>query len=1001
MRSHETFSPGTGRRAPARAWVHSDAPTLDLSGSWRFRLSNTADPGDEPWREGYDDSAWDTLPVPSHWGLHPEGRSTPPIYTNVKYPFPIQPPQVPDANPTGDHRRTFALTDEWPGLAHGGRTFLRLDGAESTAQVWLNGTFVGSTSGSRLVQEFDVTDMLRAGENQITIRVIQFSVGSYIEDQDQWWLPGLFREVALLARPEGSLDDVWLRTDFDHETGHGQLTPDIRADAAAYPITVRVDELGLEEVWQSPVDVAPISVANVEPWSADSPRLYRAEVESTGEAVSVSVGFRTVRVDGQRVLVNGRPLRLRGVNRHEIDAREGRVFDRERAREDLLIMKRHHVDAIRTAHYPPHPELLELTDELGFWVMDECDLETHGFTVQGWEDNPGDDPRWREILLDRAERFLERDKNHASVVFWSLGNESSTGQNLAAMAQWIRRRDHSRPIHYEGDHAGAYTDIYSRMYPTLEEIDLFFSGRGPVAASQHPAGKITAAEAARVRQMPYVLCEYLHAMGTGAGGGAEYEERIRQNPGHLGGFVWEWRDHALLDAEGNLAYGGDFGEELHDGNFVCDGLVLADSTPTSGLLDWAANVAPVGTWREGEQVTIKNDHHASNVDLDIVARIERDGTLVTEERFPSGPVPAGEQRAVRLPRQLLDALSHASSGDAWLTFELQSREDRPWAPAGWVLSRSQERLATPAPWEPSLGELSPSIVDDEIHLGEARFNALTGDLISLGSVSITGPVPELWRAPTDNDEGHGAFDYEVFPPESSLATARTGPSSGDRWRATGLHRLHRRVLAVELKADDLMVRYRTAPAASSVAIETELRYQWRGEALYCYASVTPIGRWTHAWPRLALRFELPAGAEQVSWFGTGPGESYPDMMAGVYTGTFTADARDLPSRQIHPQESGHRSDLRSLTLESAEQPALVLDVDPRDPLPGFTLSPWTSQQLAQATHHHLLPESNVSYLYLDLAQHGLGSRSCGPGVRPEAILSPRAMSVAFTLRTTE
>ena len=319
-----------------------------------------------------------------------------------------------------------------------------------------------------------------------------------------------------------------------------------------------------------------ITVGAVEPWSAETPRLYDVEIVATGETIRLRTGFRTVEIRGDRFLVNGRQVIFRGMNRHETHPVRGRVFDAEHARADMILMKQHNVNAIRTSHYPPHPEVLTLADELGFWVIDECDLETHGFVFSGWVDNPSDDVAWRDAYLDRIERTVERDKNHPSIVIWSLGNEAGTGVNLAAMAQWVRGRDPERPVHYEGDYTGAYTDIYSRMYPNLTETAAIGGEHGPLL-------ECGPAEARRVRSKPFLMCEYVHAMGNGPGAIAEYDELAEQYGRLHGGFVWEWRDHGLLthaaDGTPYYGYGGDFGEVVHDGNFVMDGMVLPDDSP--------------------------------------------------------------------------------------------------------------------------------------------------------------------------------------------------------------------------------------------------------------------------------------------------------------------------------------------------------------------------------------------------------------------------------------
>ena len=642
----DDYSPGSGRRSPARAWVHSDAPQLNLDGDWRFRLlpshrgldDSVADPG-------LGDGDWDEIAVPAHWVLAGDEAYGKPIYTNVIYPFPVDPPFVPDENPTGEYRRRFQRPD-WADAATDGKVLLRFDGVESVYRVWLNGTEVGVGKGSRLVQEFEVTDLLADGENVLVVRVHQWSSMSYLEDQDQWWLPGIFRSVTLLGRPEGCLDDVWLRTGY--ADGVGSFSLQVQAAETAFPVTVRIPALSVEQTYGSADDLGgTVTVGAVDPWTAETPRLYDTEIASTGETVRLRTGFRTVQVVGDQFCVNGRQVIFRGMNRHETHPERGRVFDHDHAQADMIMMKRHNVNAIRTSHYPPHPEVLSLADELGFWVIDECDLETHGFVFTGWAKNPSDDLAWRDAYLDRIERTVERDKNHPSIVIWSLGNESGTGVNLAAMAQWVRGRDPERPVHYEGDYTCAYTDIYSRMYPNLTETAAIGGERGPIL-------ECGPAEARRVRSKPFLLCEYVHAMGNGPGAIAEYDELTETYPRLHGGFVWEWRDHGLLtqSADGTpyYAYGGDFGEVVHDGNFVMDGMVLPDDQPTPGLAEFAAVSQPVIMTLERDVLTVRNRFHTADTSqLRFVARRELDGRVVEDSVLTVPVAGPGEVTSAQLP----------------------------------------------------------------------------------------------------------------------------------------------------------------------------------------------------------------------------------------------------------------------------------------------------------------------------------------------------------------
>ncbi len=679
---------------------------------------------------------------------------------------------MPDANPTGDHRRSFDVPDGF--VPDGGRAVLRFAGVDSVAIVHLNGVEVGVVRGSRLPQELDVTPELRVGENLLHVRVHQWSAMSYIEDQDQWWLPGIFREVTLLARPASGLDDVWLRADYDPATGSGALLPEIRG---GYPVRVTCADLGLDATLDGPTDR--IDVGPVEPWSADVPHRYDIEVFNAAETVTVRVGFRRVAIDGNAWLVNGRRLRLRGVNRHEFHRTGGRVFDAEQARSDLMLMKRHNLNAIRTSHYPPHPTLLDLADELGFWVIDECDIETHGFGMLDWVGNPSDDPAWRDCYLDRVERMVERDKNHPCIVAWSLGNEAGTGMNLAAMSEWIHARDPGRPVHYEGDHAGDYTDLNSRMYPSVEELEDLAAGIGD-------NGSGIDGTAAKLLDRPMIMCEYVHAMGNGAGGIDGYEAVIDAHPMIHGGFVWEWRDHGLLthtaDGTPYFAYGGDFGEELHDGSFVCDGMTLADGTPTPMLAEYAAVVSPIKVALTGNTLTVTNLRHAGDTsDLDFVWTHERDGRPLA-----SGSVTAvvrpGESTTVDLPD-----LDTSAPGEHWLGVAARLAAATPWAAAGHTVARAQLELTTP---ERSLRSLasganeasrraagaSSEPGDGTIQLGEATFDARTGALLRIGDLAHRHPGGHA-LAGTDGER-------QPFPGErGTMACDRARPAARPRDRS--------------------------------------------------------------------------------------------------------------------------------------------------------------------------------------------------------------------------
>ncbi|WIE65308.1 glycoside hydrolase family 2 TIM barrel-domain containing protein [Curtobacterium sp. MCLR17_036] len=986
-------APGSDTRLAPRAWLHTDAPALSLNGEWDFRWSPVADvplPGP--------DDTWGTIPVPAHWVLHGHGA---PSYTNLQYPFPIEPPHPPEENPTGDHRRTFSVPDAFDGAA---RVLLRFDGVESHFRVWVNDALVGWSTGSRLATEFDVTSVLRPGSNEVRVRVHQWSAASYLEDQDQWWLPGIFRDVTLLARPTAPIDDVFVQAGWTAalgsaasagtaasgrpSTGTGTITfPTLDA---AFPVRFAVPDLGVDVTWATADDVAPIEVEGVEPWSAELPRLYDAILSSEGETVSLRLGFRTVSIVGDRFLVNGERVVFHGVNRHETHPERGRVFDEEHARADMALMKRNNVNAIRTSHYPPHPRVLDLADELGFWVVLECDLETHGFLFTDWVGNPSDDPAWREAYLDRIARTVERDKNHASIVMWSLGNESGTGRNLAAMAQWVHDRDDERPVHYEGDYTGEYTDVYSRMYPTLQETESI--GGGPAT----PLLGCGPAEAARQRSKPFIHCEYVHAMGNGPGQIAEYEALVDTYPRLHGGFVWEWRDHGLLahTASGQpyYAYGGDFGEVVHDGNFVMDGLVLPDDTPTPGLAEFAAVVAPVRLSSSDTTLLIENRYHsASTAGLRFCWTLSRNGVVEASGRLAPGVVAARESATVPVP----DEVGAAAAGDLapgdelWFDVTVELAGPTAWADTGHVVARTQRLVATRPADEPRASRQTW----DGDRLGEGTFSA-RGDLVSWKGHEVAGPRPELWRAPTDNDSLASQGGYETADPVLTHGVGDPdAPASAVRWRARGLDRLTHRLVSVTRTGSGLEQHVRVAAANSGWGLDVTHRWTLTADGLVLQTDAVPFGAWDVTWPRIGVRFDLPASLadEDATWFGTGPLESYADSSHAARVGRFTAPVRSLGVEYSRPQETGHRPALRTLSVG----PFTVSTVGAHRA--GFTLSPWTAQQVDRAEHPYELPTSDHLYLYLDAAQHGLGSRACGLDVLPEHQLWPQAFSWSVLL----
>ncbi|MEV0090844.1 glycoside hydrolase family 2 TIM barrel-domain containing protein [Streptomyces sp. NPDC050738] len=933
---HEDVSPGSGALAPRAHCPSSDAMSLSLNGSWRFRLSPTADAEDTSFAvRGYDADHWPEIAVPGHWVLQGHGA---PIYTNHLYPFPVDPPRVPTENPTGDHLHTFDLPAGWPA---DGDAVLRFDGVESCAKVWLNGEEIGEFKGSRLPHEFAVGALLRPAGNVLAVRVHQWSSGSYLEDQDQWWLPGIFRDVTLQHRPAASVRDHFVHSPYDHRSGEGTLRVD--CDPAG---RITVPELGIDVATGESVTLP------VEPWTAETPRLYDAELATSGERISLRIGFRTVALEDGLIKVNGRRILFRGVNRHEFHPETGRTLDLATMRRDVELMKQHNINAVRTSHYPPHPAFLDLCDELGLWVVDECDLETHGFTEQDWRDNPVDDERWTPALLDRAARMVERDKNHPSVVMWSLGNEAGTGRGLTAMAEWIRDRDPDRLVHYEGDIDCRDTDVYSRMYAPHAEVEQI--GRGLDGGTHKRRG------------LPFILCEYGHAMGNGPGGLTEYQQLFEAHERNQGGFIWEWIDHGITHPTLGYAYGGDFGEELHDSNFVCDGLLFPDRTPSPGLIEYKKVIEPVRITGDGEAGTVRITNLYDFSDLSHLTfewSYQVEGETIEAGTLPVPPLAPGESADLKLPSP--PAAGHDAETQWTVRAQLAG------TPAHTVAWGELPATPRPAP-RPATGS-GPQRGDGLITLGPATFDAGTGAPRTIGGTAVGALRLDVWRATTDNDNG---------------ADWQTDIRLGQLWRKLGLHRMQHRLDAVELTDDALVVRTRVAPAGWEPGLGAVYRWTSDGTRLGLTVTVTPEGAWHVPLPRLGIRLGLPGGADTATWFGGGPGEAYPDTRAASRLGRWTSTVDTLQTPYVRPQENGARADVRW-----AEIGGIRVEGEPAF---SFTARRWTTEQLDAAEHPTDLTPGDTVWVNLDHAQQGIGSQSCGPGVLPQYQLHAAPAEFGFT-----
>jgi beta-galactosidase/evolved beta-galactosidase subunit alpha len=945
---------------------------LSLNGDWRFRLFPTVvEAPDWLMAADLDDTDWDLLNVPSCWQMHGYGK---PAYNNIVYAIPLDPPRVPTENPTGCYRRTFTVPEDWKSS----RVVLRFDGVDSAFTVWLNGTEIGAGKGSRLPSEFDITASLVPGENVLSVRVHQWSDGTYLEDQDMWWLSGIFRDVSLICRPASHLVDLFVKTGFDPASGTGSLEVDADISSGSYSLKL----LGPDVSWNGE---GPIGI--VKPWSAESPSLYTLVVTvkdvhgAVSESVATRVGFRTVEMRDGGLLVNGVAVKLKGVNRHEHHPDLGRSVPYESARLDAILMKRHNVNAVRTSHYPPHPQFLDLCDELGLYVIDECDLETHGFDNLP-DINPSLDPLYEAGCVDRMKRMVERDKNHPSVILWSLGNEAVCGGNHKAMADWARSRD-SRPLHYERDALTENVDVFSQMYAPFEEVER-------IGQFQDTAEGPPELLAARMKK-PYILCEYAHAMGNSPGSLKDYWDLFYAYPRLQGAFVWEWLDHGIRqvspEGEEYFAYGGDFGEPFHDGNFVIDGLLFPDRTPSPALLELKKVLEPVEiTGEAGKLVLLSRldftgvDHLAATWELLLDGRPVRSGSLELPE------IPPRELAEIDLPVEVPD-----EPGEWMLEVSLQLKADTDWAPAGYELAWGQIALTRSVQVRRAYG-FSPVVVKEEglkVSVSgdgfELVFSQVNGELISWlnqgEAVLVEGPRFNLWRSPIDNEI--------------------VWKGIANRWREQHLDRLTHRFdgLEWEVLSDDVVVvtiKSRVAPGAFEWGFACEYRYRIQGDGtVHVTVHAVPHPKTPEILPRVGLTMRVPGSLETCEWYGLGPGESYVDTHEAQRLRVWQLPIDSLRTNYVVPQESGNRMDVRWLRLEGPSGHGLAVH---GLPTLMFSAERFTVEDIDRATHTYDLKPREFVTLRLDHRHNGIGSSSCGPGPLPRFELRPEVFEFSFEFR---
>jgi beta-galactosidase len=990
-----TFIPYPDAAAALKPGPTESTRVLSLNGAWKFHWS--ARPDDRPldfWRPEADVRAWKDIPVPSDWMF--QGYDIP-IYVNSSYEFAPnpEPPFVPhDHNPVGSYRRTFTVPAAWDGLD----VFLHFGAVKSFFNVWVNGERIGFSKGSKTPAEWKITGVLKPGENVLAAEVFRWSDGSYLECQDFWRLAGIERDVYLYAAPKVRIRDYEVRAGLDraYRSGRLEVTVELAGEAAGAPPAVALTLLDAagRKVHGAAKPAAPAAdgrsvvrfeavLPGVARWSAESPALYRLVLELRDpkgrplEALASRIGFRTSEIKDGRLLVNGVPVLLKGVNRHEHDPATGHVISEESMRRDIELMKRSNVNAVRTCHYPDDPRWYELCDEYGLYLVDEANIESHGM---GYGPRSlAKDPAWGPAHLDRVRRMVERDKNHPSVIIWSLGNEAGDGVNFETAYAWLKKRDPSRPVQYERAELRPHTDIFCPMYASIEEMVKYASEK---------------------QARPLIQCEYAHSMGNSTGNLQDYWDAIEAHDQLQGGFIWDWVDQgfAAKNARGVAywAFGGDYGppDVPSDLNFCCNGLVAPDRTPHPALSE-VKKVYQSVRFRPADlaagRIEVRNGYAFTSLErFDLDWELSASGTAMA-----SGTVrpPAVAPRAGAIVRVPLPRFTPRPGVEYFLSLALRTREAAPGLPKGHVVA--SEQLACPASVAvaekpgPALPEVTiddgPRFVRVAGQDFAVRFDRLTGDLDSFvvdrHELIGGGVEPNYWRAPTDNDFGnqmprrlavwHQASRFRVL---ESLAVRAEG---GGRAIVT--------------------VAYRIANGRAAQALE----YDIGGDGAIVVRSslrLRPEAKLPEM-PRIGLKLALPAAFDRVRWYGRGPFENYGDRKTAAFVGLYETTAAE-PIPYVSPQEYGNRTDTRWLALRDGEGRGLLIT---GDPVFEFSAHPFWPEDLTLesrgAKHPPDIPRRDLVCLTLDAAQMGVGGDdSWGARVHPQYTLPAKDRAFTLTLR---
>ena len=960
-----------------------------LNGTWKFQYFNSIyDIQDSFFEKNYDTENFDEIQVPSVWQM--AGYDTH-QYTNIRYPFPFDPPYVPQDIPCGAYVHTFEYSRD----EKAPKSFLNFEGVDSCFYVWINGSYIGYSQVSHMTSEFDVTDVLQDGTNTVAVLVMKWCDGSYLEDQDKFRMSGIFRDVYILKRPKQAISDYHIKTRIE------DMLAKVEIEMKFYsPLNVKIsieDRNGAVVALGSIAEegTAVLEIASPELWNTENPYLYKLILETENEVIVDHIALRKIEIKDQVIYLNGQKIKFRGVNRHDSDPVTGFTINLEQITTDLTLMKQHNFNAIRSSHYPNAPFFYEMCDKYGFMVIDEADIEAHGpFMIyrkedtdynrfKRWNEKIADDPVWEEAIVDRVKLMVERDKNRFCIVMWSMGNESAYGCNFEKALEWTKNFDPDRITQYESaryrnyDETYDYSnlDVYSRMYPALSEIQEYLDKDG---------------------SKPFLLVEYCHSMGNGPGDFEDYFQMIQDNDKMCGGFVWEWCDHAIAHGTAEngktiYAYGGDHGEEIHDGNFCMDGLVYPDRTVHTGLLEYKNVYRParvISYNKESGELVLHNymDFDDLKDYVKISYELTQDGLVISKGILPEFSVAPHSEGKTNLQ------VNVPENGKCYLKLTYHLKKEMPLLEEDYILgfdeievSQKDAKCQLAEKWVEKTvtdSELQVSEDDTQIHIKGREFaytidrrTALFTEMKFAGREYLNHPMElNIWRAPTDNDM-----------------------YIKSEWKKAHYDKAYTRAYTTEVVQGKhgVKITSHASVVAETVQKILDVTITWKIEAagkIDADIEVTKDDEFPDL-PRFGVRMFLDKKLSAARYFGMGPQESYCDKHQAASHGLYQANVDDLHEDYIRPQENGSHYDCEYVELNNSRY-GIVVSAENAF---SFNASYYTQEELEEKTHNYELTESDSVVFCVDYALNGIGSNSCGPVVLDQYRFDDVLFRFQFTL----